>query len=167
MSTIKKVTKDKKTSRNKLTDKQKKKIIADYVATGNYSETARRNNISETTVRRICKDENNKEVKEKVEQKKEENSQDMFEYMKNKDDDKKRIVDLCFEALDKKLSNLDMFTNVKDIATVYGIIMDKELKFRELELRKQEIENQKNTSVTNNGIITDLLGALKNAKENR
>ena len=152
-------------SRIKLTDKQKKKIIADYVDNNNYSETARINNISETSVRRIVK--GNEGITEKVEQKKEENSQDMFEYMKNKDDDKKRIVDLCFEALDKKLSNLDMFTNVKDIATVYGIIMDKELKFRELELRKQEIENQKNTSVTNNGIITDLLGALKNAKENR
>ena len=150
--------------RNKLTDKQKKKIIADYIDNNNYSETARMNNISETSVRRIVK--GNEGITEKVEQKKEENSQDMFEYMKNKDNDKKRIVDLCFEALDKKLSNLDMFTNVKDIATVYGIIMDKELKFRELELRKQEIENQKNTSVTNNGIITDLLGALKNAKEN-
>ena len=151
--------------RNKLTDKQKKKIMADYIDNNNYSETARMNNTTDTTVRRIIRE--NKEVLEKVEQKKEENSQDMFEYMKNKDNDKKRIVDLCFEALDKKLSNLDMFTNVKDIATVYGIIMDKELKFRELELRKQEIENQKNTSVTNNGIITDLLGALENAKENR
>ena len=151
--------------RNKLTDKQKKKIIADYIDNNNYSETARMNNISETSVRRIVK--GNEGITEKVEQKKEENSQDMFEYMKNKDNDKKRIVDLCFEALDKKLSNLDMFTNVKDIATVYGIIMDKELKFRELELRKQEIENQKNTSIANNGIITDLLGALKNAKENR
>lgn len=146
-------------SRVKLTDKQKKKIIADYIDNNNYSETARMNNTTDTTVRRIIRE--NKEVLEKVEQKKEENSQDMFEYMKNKDNDKKRIVDLCFEALDKKLSNLDMFTNVKDIATVYGIIMDKELKFRELELRKQEIENQKNTSVANNGIITDLLGALK------
>ena len=151
--------------RNKLTDKQKKKIIADYIDNNNYSETARINNISETSVRRIVK--GNEGIKEKVEQKKEENSQDMFEYMKNKDNDKKRIVDLCFEALDKKLSNLDMFTNVKDIATVYGIIMDKELKFRELELRKQEIENQKNTSVANNGIITDLIGALNKAKENK
>lgn len=149
--------------RNKLTDKQKKKIIADYIDNNNYSETARMNNTTDTTVRRIIRE--NKEVLKKVEQKKEENSQDMFEYMKNKDNDKKRIVDLCFEALDKKLSNLDMFTNVKDIATVYGIIMDKELKFRELELRKQEIENQKNTSVANNGILTDLLGALNNAKK--
>ena len=149
--------------RNKLTDKQKKKIIADYIDNNNYSETARMNNISETSVRRIVK--GNGGITEKVEQKKEENTQDMFEYMKNKDNDKKRIVDLCFEALDKKLSNLDMFTNVKDIATVYGIIMDKELKFRELELRKQEIENQKNTSVANNGILTDLLGALNNAKK--
>ena len=127
--------------RNKLTDKQKKKIIADYVDNNNYSETARINNISETSVRRIVK--GNKGITEKVEQKKEENTQDMFKYIETKNKEKKKIIDLCFEALDKKLLNLDMFTNVKDIATVYGIIMDKELKFKELEIKRQELNNNK------------------------
>ena len=58
-------------SRVKLTDKQKKKIIADYIENNNYSETARINNISETSVRRIVK--GNKNIVEKVEQKKENN----------------------------------------------------------------------------------------------
>ena len=66
-------------ARTKLTDKQKKKIIADYVETNNYCESARKNNVSEYTVRKICKDESNKDVKKKLEQKKEENTKSMLE----------------------------------------------------------------------------------------
>lgn len=148
----------------KLTDKQKKKIIADYIENQNFSETARMNNVNKSTVKRLIDSGYDKDLQQKATQKKEENTKDMFEYMKSKDNDKKRIVDLCFKALDKKLSNLDMFTNVKDIATVYGIILDKELKFRELELKKQEIEAQKSTG-TGNGVLVELLGALKDVKK--
>ena len=45
--------------RTKLTDKQKKKIIADYMENGNYRETGRINNVSDNTVRNIVnKDQN-------------------------------------------------------------------------------------------------------------
>lgn len=37
-----------------LTDAKKKKIIADYVGCGNYSEVARKNKVSKDTVRRLC-----------------------------------------------------------------------------------------------------------------
>ena len=140
-------------SRVKLTDKQKKKIIADYVDNNNYSETARINNISETSVRRIVK--GNKGITEKVEQKKEENTQDMFKYIETKNKEKKKIIDLCFKALNDKLEKTDIFTNVKDIITVYGILIDKELKFKELEIKKQELNNNKgfNGRIT---IVNDL-----------
>ena len=128
-------------SRVKLTDKQKKKIIADYVDNNNYSETARINNISETSVRRIVK--GNEGITEKVEQKKEENTQDMFKYIETKNKEKKKIIDLCFKALNDKLEKTDIFTNVKDIITVYGILIDKELKFKELEIKKQELNSNK------------------------
>ena len=140
-------------SRGKLTDKQKKKIIADYVDNNNYSETARINNISETSVRRIVK--GNEGITEKVEQKKEENTQDMFKYIETKNKEKKKIIDLCFKALNDKLEKTDIFTNVKDIITVYGILIDKELKFKELEIKKQELNNNKgfNGRIT---IVNDL-----------
>lgn len=128
-------------SRVKLTDKQKKKIIADYVDNNNYSETARINNISETSVRRIVK--GNESITEKVEQKKEENTQDMFKYIETKNKEKKKIIDLCFKALNDKLEKTDIFTNVKDIITVYGILIDKELKFKELEIKRQELNSNK------------------------
>ena len=127
--------------RNKLTDKQKKKIIADYIDNNNYSETARMNNISETSVRRIVK--GNEGITEKVEQKKEENTQDMFKYIETKNKEKKKIIDLCFKALNNKLEKTDIFTNVKDIITVYGILIDKELKFKELEIKRQELNSNK------------------------
>lgn len=128
-------------SRVKLTDKQKKKIIADYVDNNNYSETARINNISETSVRRIVK--GNEGITEKVEQKREENTQDMFKYIETKNKEKQKIIDLCFKALNDKLEKTDIFTNVKDIITVYGILIDKELKFKELEIKKQELNSNK------------------------
>lgn len=38
----------------KLTDEQKQKIIADYARSGSYRATARENNVSDRTVRRLC-----------------------------------------------------------------------------------------------------------------
>lgn len=116
---------------SKLTDKQKKKIIADYVDNGNYSETARLNNTTDTTVRTIIK-ENKNIALEKMEQKKEENTQDMLQYLESKKEDKKRVIELCFKALEDKLASPDMFTSIRDIAMVYGILVDKDLKYKEI-----------------------------------
>ena len=137
----------------KLTDRQKKKIIADYVDNGNYSETARLNNVSDMTVKRLV--ENNDDVLKKVEQKKEENTQDMISYLESKKEDKKRVIDLCFRALEDKLATPDMFTSVKDIVTVYGIIVDKDLKF--MEMQNSKINNLEITKVD------ELLKEIKNA----
>ena len=115
----------------KLTDKQKKKIIADYVETQNYSETARRNNVADNTVRAVVND--NKNVAKKLEQKKQENTQSTIEYMQTQHESKKRILDKILKAIEEKADNIDMFTNIKDLATAYGIILDKELKFMEMQ----------------------------------
>ena len=42
----------------KLTDEQRQKIIADYVINQNKSETARMNGVTEATVRKILKEDN-------------------------------------------------------------------------------------------------------------
>ena len=118
----------------KLTDRQKKKIIADYVENGNYSETARLNGVNKSTVQRLIS--KNQEVQQKYQEKKDENTEDMLEYLQNKRDDKKRVVELCFRALEDKLASPDMFTSVKDIITVYGIIADKELKYADMMIKK-------------------------------
>ena len=117
----------------KLTDLQKNKIIADYVETQNYCETARMNDVDESTVRRIVKNEDNEEITRKTEQKKQENIQSTIEYMQTQHESKKRILDKILKAIEEKADNIDMFTNIKDLATAYGIILDKELKFMEMQ----------------------------------
>lgn len=133
--------KEKKTSRIKLTDEQKKKIISDYVETNNYCETARKNNISETTVRRICKDEKNEEIKEKVEQKKVENTKTMLEMISETNNKRLNVISKLVNAIDEKATNLDSFTSVRDLASAYGVMIDKELKFAEMQ--KLNLENNK------------------------
>ena len=125
----------------KLTDKQKKKIIADYVENQNFSETARMNGISDKTVKRIVDNMNNIDVVEKVEQKKKENTQSTIEYMQNQHESKKRILDKILKAIEEKADNIDMFTNIKDLATAYGIILDKELKVLELNKKNDNSED--------------------------
>lgn len=140
MSTINKKT-NKKTGRTKLTDKQKKKIIADFVENNNYSETARMNNVSEYTVRKICKDNNNKEIKEKIEQKKVENTKSMLEMITETNNKRLQVISKLVNAIDDKAEKIDAFTNVKDLASAYGIMIDKEFKFAEMQ--KLNLDNNK------------------------
>lgn len=115
----------------KLNDKERKLIIADYIQSQNYSEVARKYNVSDMTVRRIVKDAD-VDVLGKVEQKETENTQDTLTYMTEQHEVKKRIIDKILNAMENKAENVDMFTNIKDLATAYGILIDKELKFHEV-----------------------------------
>lgn len=115
----------------KLTDLEKQQIIADYIETQNYSEVARKYNRSIETIRNVVKD--NKDVGEKLKQKKEENTLSTIEYMQTQHESKKRILDKILKAIEEKADNIDMFTNIKDLATAYGIILDKELKVLEMQ----------------------------------
>ena len=63
----------------RLTDRQKKKIIADYVQLNNYCAVAKINNVSATTVKNIVLA--SADFVEKCEQKKEENTADVLAYM--------------------------------------------------------------------------------------
>lgn len=143
-----------------LSDKQRKKIIADFTNIQNYSEVARMNNVTDTTVKRIVS--NNKEILEKIEQKKEENTKDILEYMDSIYDKQKNIIDLSLSALEEKLKKPDMFTNVKDIATVYGVIFDKALKYKEIKNKN----NEGSSADINNNII-NISKLINNPVENR
>lgn len=56
----------------RLTDKQKKEIIADYAETESYRATAKKFGVSDMTVKRLC--ESDVELLQKVAQKKEQNT---------------------------------------------------------------------------------------------
>ena len=146
---------NKKNSRTKLTDKQKKKIIADYMEIGSYNEVARINNVARNTVKNVVL--KNESTAILYQQKKEENTKDILEYMDNIAEKQKKIIDLSLEALEEKLSNPDMFTNVKDIVTVYGVIFDKALKYKEMKLREAELEKA-GKDIEDLSTLADMLG---------
>ncbi len=114
---------------SRLTDKQKKKIIADYVDNGNYSETARMNKVDEKTVRRIIKSDD--DFPEKALEKKQQNTKDILEYMDKTKEKRQKVIDLCLEKMEERL-NKDELMNIKDIATAYGVLVDKSLKVNEM-----------------------------------
>lgn len=141
----------KKDKRKRLTDKQRKKIVADYVECENYSEVARMNNVAVNTVKKIVLSDN--DIASKCKQKKEENTKDILDYMDSIAEDQKEIIDLSLKAIKDKLKKPDAFTSVKDIATVYGVIFDKAIKMKEMKYKQNKDGNLENEGVI---IVNDL-----------
>ena len=150
-------------ARTKLTDKQKKKIIADYIENQNFSETARINGVDKSTVKRLVDSGYDKDVQQKATQKKEENTKDILEYMDSIVKDQKEVIDLALQVLKDKLSDPDLFTNIRDVAIVYGTIFDKALKYKEMKLREEEMKYKNTTTQETLDKLDDLLEAQKNA----
>ena len=105
----------------RLTDRQKKKILADYVQTSNYCATAKINGVSATTVENIVRA--NADIVEKCEQKKEENTADVMEYMNDHKDLVCSFIGKGLEMLNdpEKLAA----ANLSQITTAMGTLIDK------------------------------------------
>lgn len=148
----------------RLTDEQKKKIIADYVELGSYNATAKKNGVSDNTVRNIVK--RNSEISRKFEQKKEQNTADMLAYMESRKEQAKGIIDSYLEALadPEKLEK----TPIQQIATAMGIVVDKfvtqpaesRLKEKKLEIELLKIESQMKDSAPEEEAEDNFLDAL-------
>lgn len=106
---------------SRLTDKQKKDIIADYVETGSYNATAKRFGVALNTVKKICTQ--NAGIAQKCKQKKEQNTADMLAYMDSRKSQAQGIIDKYLEKLadPNKLEN----ATLSQIATAMGIVVDK------------------------------------------
>ena len=105
----------------RLTDKQKKKIIADYVQFGSYNATAKVNGVSLNTVKKIVQ--GNADIAEMCNQKKDENTADILAYM----DSQKGVV--C-EIIGKGLAALNNPEKLAEaspaqITTALGTLIDK------------------------------------------
>ena len=105
----------------RLTDKQKKKIIADYVQLQNYTKTAKLNDVAESTVRKIVK--NNPDCANQWDIKKEQNTQDMLSYMDSKKERVQEIIDVYLGVLTdpEKLEG----ATLQQITTALGTLIDK------------------------------------------
>lgn len=143
--------------------KEKQKIIADYIDNQNYSETARMNGVSVNTVKNIVLADN--EIADKCKQKKQEHTQSTLDYMQQQHEAKKRILDKLLRGMELKTDDLDNISkmNIKDMATAYGIILDKELKV--LELNKNSETTEEINKI--NKHIEDIAYLINNPTENR
>lgn len=106
---------------NRLTDKQKKKIVADYLELGSYNATANRNGVSNHTVKRVVLEV--PEISEKVKQKKAENTADILAYMESQ-------RGLVCEIIGKGLAVLNDKEKLQEatpaqITTALGTLIDK------------------------------------------
>ena len=104
-----------------LTDKQKKKIIADYVETGSYNAVAKKHGIADTTVKRIVSAD--PETQKKTEEKKAENTKSILDHMESK----RAVVN---EIITKGLNVLNDPEKLKEatpsqITTAIGTLIDK------------------------------------------
>lgn len=106
---------------NRLTDKQKKKIVADYLELGSYNATANRNGVSNHTVKRVVLEV--PEISQKVKQKKAENTADILAYMESQ-------RGLVCEIIGKGLAVLNDEEKLREatpaqITTALGTLIDK------------------------------------------
>ncbi|RKJ40195.1 helix-turn-helix domain-containing protein [Acutalibacter sp. 1XD8-33] len=105
----------------RLTDKKKKRIIADYVQLGSYNAVAKMHGVADTTVKRVVL--GDPHMREKAEQKKEQNTADILDYMESQRDDVCKVLGICLGELKKPERYAK--TTPQQIATTMAILIDK------------------------------------------
>lgn len=105
----------------KLTDKQRKKIIAESVNGSSIRALASKYGVSTTTIQRVLKSDT--ELTQKVAQKKAENTVSILAFMDSKKNDVCGLIDKLLAAMadDEKLAA----ATVNQLATAMGIVIDK------------------------------------------
>ena len=96
----------------RLTDREKKKILADYMELENYSAVAKAHGVSDNTVRKIVS--SNSEIAKEFELKKEQNTAELLEHMEQKRD-KDALLD------DEKIAK----ATPAQLTTALGTLIDK------------------------------------------
>ena len=103
-----------------LTDKERKKIIADYIDCGNYSEVARKHKLSVNTIKRTVNKDTS--MANKVKQKKEENTKDILDYLSSRSIKIQGILDTILNSITEEEIKASPLTSR---TTVFGTLIDK------------------------------------------
>lgn len=106
---------------NRLTDRQRKKIVADYLELGSYNAVAKIHGVSRQTVKNIVTSDT--EIGHKLQQKKAENTADILAYMESQ-------RGLVCEIIGKGLAVLNDEEKLREatpaqITTALGTLIDK------------------------------------------
>ena len=105
----------------RLTDRQKKKILADYLETQSVNAAAKKNKVSWDAANKVLKEAG--EVEKKLEQKKDQNTADILAYMESQRDIVCEIIGKCLAVLNdpEKLAE----ATPSQITTAMGTLIDK------------------------------------------
>jgi hypothetical protein len=104
----------------RLTDKQKKKIVADYLECESYNATAKKNGVCGQTVRRVI--EESQGITENLKRKKEENTADILAYM---DSRRKQVCDIIEVGLAVLPEKIQTAKTASEVTTAIGTLIDK------------------------------------------
>lgn len=104
----------------RLTDRQKKKIAADYLETESYNATAKKNGVCGQTVRRVI--EESQGITENLKRKKEENTADILAYM---DSRRKQVCDIIEVGLAVLPEKIQTAKTASEVTTAIGTLIDK------------------------------------------
>jgi len=105
----------------RLTDKKKKKILADYLEVESYNAVAKMNGVCGQTVRRIV--EESQEITDNLKRKKEENTADILAYMESKRNLVCEIIGKGLQALNSQEKLAE--ATPAQITTALGTLIDK------------------------------------------
>lgn len=105
----------------RVPDLKRKQIIADYLETGSYSATARNFGVCDNTVKRIVG--NCQDIAEKVEEKRQQNTEDVLRFMETKREVVCEIIEKGLNVLndEEKLAQ----ATPAQITTALGTLIDK------------------------------------------
>lgn len=105
----------------RLTDRQKKKILADYLETQSVNAAAKKNKVSWDAANKVLKEAG--EVEKKLEQKKDQNTADILAYMESQRDIVCQIIGKGLAVLNdpEKLAE----ATPSQITTAMGTLIDK------------------------------------------
>lgn len=121
-----------------IDDLTRKRIMADYFETESYSETARKFNVSpQTVLNYISKD---KEFGRVLKEKKEKENKTVLEEMEKMTEKKINILKLAMDEMERLLQEKKVTPN--SLATIYGVLLDKELKNKEINLKDKETKTE-------------------------
>lgn len=132
----------------KLSDKQRKKIIAEFVNGSSMTTLAKKYDVSTATIHRVVH--SDEKVKEKVERKKEENTQSVLAYMESKKNDVCDLIDRLLVAMNDPAKIAA--TPLSQLATSMGIVIDK---FTANELNKPDSTAPNNLFDAINGCVKE------------
>ena len=110
----------------RLTDRQKKKIVADYLEVQSYSAAARMNGVTHQTVKRVVRE--SSDFSEKLQKKKDENTADILAYMEAQKERVCEIIDISLEVLPEKIMNAK---TAADVTTAMGTVISKWAEIKE------------------------------------